>query len=71
MELNTPGKPGKSLQQLLKQSNISPRNQVKIIGIETMNKSSQQVVLRLDIGDSRPTSVYTTNRGRDWQYLNR
>ncbi len=60
-----------NLFKTLKQSNINPRNQVKIIGIETLNRTSQQLVLRLDIGASRSVSVYTANRGRDWQYLNR
>ncbi len=55
----------------LKQNQIATRNQVKIIGIETLNKTSQQIVLRLDIGESRPVAIYTANRGRDWQYLNR
>lgn len=60
-----------NLFKALQQNNVAVRNQVKIIGIESLNKTSQQLVLRLDTGGSRPVSVYTANRGRDWQYLNR
>lgn len=60
-----------NLLKTLKQNNISSQNQIKIRAIQTMNKSSRQVVLQLDLGGNKTVTVYTANRGCDWQYLRR
>ncbi len=60
-----------NLLKTLKQNNIASLNQIKIRNIQTMNRSSSQIVLQLDVGTSKTVSVYTANRGRDWQYLRR
>ena len=60
-----------NLLKTLKQNNIGIRNQVKIRTIETLNRNSQHIVLKLDLGGTKPVSMYSANRGRDWQYLRR
>ncbi|MBY0386226.1 hypothetical protein K2X05_13800, partial [bacterium] len=60
-----------NLLKSLKQNNIGTKNQIKISSIETLNRNSQHIVLKLDLGGPQPVSMYTANRGRDWQYLRR
>ncbi len=60
-----------NLLKTLKLNNVGVRDQIKILSIETMNKTSQQLAIKIDLGSSRPVTMYTTNRGRDWQYLRR
>jgi hypothetical protein len=60
-----------NLLRTLKNHQVGVRNQIKILSIQTLNNTSQQIVLRLDLGGGRPASLYSINRGRDWQYLQR
>lgn len=53
----------------LKQERISQFTNSKIISLKTLNDSSDQIVMELDIGRVRPVRAYTTNRGRTWSIL--
>jgi hypothetical protein len=58
-----------NLLKTLRENNRGVKNVVKITDIETINNTSQQVILELDIGSARKVKMYTADRGQTWTLL--
>ena len=57
--------------EALKRHRLSTVQNTKIRNIETLNGSSQQLIVELDVGLKNPLKLYTADRGQSWTVLNR
>jgi SH3-like domain-containing protein len=53
----------------LRDNRLAVAQNLKILNIETLNSSSQQLILELDIGNRKTVKAYTGDRGQTWSIL--
>lgn len=53
----------------LRDNRIAVNKKLHILNIETLNSTSQQLILEIDVGARRPVKAYTGDRGKTWAIL--
>jgi SH3-like domain-containing protein len=53
----------------LRDNRLAVAQNLKILNIETLNSSSKQLILELDIGNRKTVKAYTGDRGQTWSIL--
>ncbi len=58
-----------NLLQTLQRHNMGISREIKILNVQTLNRNSRDIVLKLGLGHRHPIHVYTADRGNHWKVV--